>query len=138
MGVPVAVHAIKDPASIKANPERLMEFDFEKQALGSHQQVWEALAAVGHLESQDPETGVIPDRNSGILEFKDGSAWEIDLENAPGVPHKVMGILIEMRNTADVPDKVLQDRFAALCKPLGWTAYYQEHDPSAALLYVPD
>lgn len=138
MGIPIAIHCIKDAQTIKKNPERLMEFNFETQPMGSRKQVWQALAAIGKPDTQDEQTGVMPDRSSGIVEFDDGSAWEIDLDASPHATDQVNGVLIEMRGGSDVNDETLRQRFSSLCAPHGWTAFLQEHDPTTAILYAPD
>lgn len=138
MGVPIAIHSIKDPDAIKKTPERLSKFDFETRPMGSRKQIWEALTAVGRPDSQDEQTGVMPDRSSGVIEFDDGSAWEVDLDAPPDATDQVNGVLIEMRGGSDLDNEVLRRRFASLCAPFGWTAFYQEHDPSTAVLFVPE
>ncbi len=137
MGVPIVIYSIKNPEAIRNQPDRLSQLDFETSPMGSRIQVWEALAAIGKPSRQDVETGVMPDRGNGAVEFEDGTAWQVDLEAAPQSTDQVNGVSIEMRGDEKITADKLRQRVATLCAPFGWTAYLKDHDPSSAILFSP-
>jgi hypothetical protein len=137
MGVPIAIQCIKEPEAVLDDPNRLSQFQFKTSPMGSRRQVWEALAAIGKPSRQDAETGVMPDRGSGVVEFDDGTAWQVDLDVPSQTTDQVDGVSIEMRGVEQIGEDRLRQRFAALCAPFGWTAYLKNHDASSAILFSP-